>query len=149
MEKVLIAAVFGTMVMTSFSYIISELLHKQFKEPILIKTVLTGFHLKMGSTTKQITAWVIHFAIGILFVFIYDIIWKYKVLDFSFSVALFLGAVSGLIGILGWRLLFEATPFIQSSKWYFLLYYTQLLIAHILFALSAFLIYTLYLREFV
>ena len=137
--RIMIGALVGTTMMTIFSYLISVGFQKLYKEPVLLKYVL----LKSGtSLTKKETAaggWILHYAIGILFIAIYHFLWKLDIVALSWINGLMLGIASGVVGVLGWFIMFKISEF--KSDIDFAGYYIQLLFAHIIFALSAVAVY--------
>lgn len=126
----------GTSLMTLFSYIVGRLRNRQFTEPVLLNRVLCGFGiLKEYQLEKNIAGWVIHYFVGLVFLLIYYFIWSRTPLDPTLKTALVLGALSGFAGIIGWAIVFriQSVPAnIKVSE-----YYTQLFVAHVIFALTA------------
>jgi hypothetical protein len=139
-KQILLALALGTIgattLMTIFSYIVSRLRNRQFTEPVLLNRFLCGFGiLKEYQLKKNIAGWIVHYAVGFLFLFAYYFIWSRTRLDPTFSTALMLGCLSGLAGIIGWAILFsiQSVPAnIKVSE-----YYAQLFVAHVIFALTA------------
>jgi len=122
--------------MTLFSYIVSRLRNRQFTEPVLLNRMLCGFGiLKEYQLEKNISGWIIHYVVGLLFLLIYYFIWSRTPFDPTLKTALVLGSLSGLAGIVGWAILFRiqsVPPNMRVSE-----YYTQLFVAHVIFALTA------------
>ncbi len=137
--RIMIGALVGTTMMTIFSYLISVGFQKLYKEPVLLKYLL----LKSGaSLTKKETAaggWILHYAIGIFFIATYHFLWKLDCIALTWLNGLFLGIASGIVGVLGWFIMFKISNF--KSDIGFTGYYIQLLFAHIIFALSAVAVY--------
>ena len=139
-KEVLIAIVVGTVaattLMTIFSYSVSRLRNRQFTEPVLLNRFLCGFGvLKEYQLEKNLAGWVLHYAIGLMFLVCYYFVWSRTSFDPTWKTALVLGAISGLIGIIGWAILFkiQSVPAnIRVSE-----YFTQLFVAHVIFALTA------------
>ena len=145
-QQVLFALILGTVVattlMTIFSYIVSRLRNRQFTEPVLLNRLLCGFGiLKEYQLEKSIAGWIIHYAIGLMFLVIYYFVWSKTSFDPTMSTALILGSFSGIAGIIGWAIIFriQSVPAnIRVSE-----YYTQLFVAHVIFALTATVVYRL------
>lgn len=140
--KIILATIVATAVMTSFSYYVSERFNKLFKEPILLNIILSALGAEMLPERKNAWGWAIHFMIGLLFVVAYHLIWHFTDIDPTWFTGLIFGIISGLIGIFSWFFLFKlpaSPPKINYNQ-----YYLQLLIAHILFALSVITIYKLF-----
>jgi len=140
--QVLIASIAATSAMTLFSYAISKSFRELYKEPVLLTFVLSKLKLDLSLNTKAILAWLVHYLIGLIFVVIYHILWYYNILDLSVLSAILLGALSGIIGIISWMFLFKITDY--KPKIDFKGYYIQLFFAHVLFGLTAALVYYLF-----
>lgn len=137
--QILIASIAATSAMTLFSYIISKSFRELYKEPVLLTFILSKLNLDLSIKTKTILAWLLHYFIGLIFVIIYHILWFYNILKLSLLSALLLGAVSGIIGIISWMFMFKITdhkPQIDYKG-----YYIQLFFAHIIFGITAALVY--------
>jgi len=133
--QILVTSIFGTIVMTAFSYYVSERFNELFKEPVLLNLVTASAKVDLNPRRKSALGWIIHFTIGLLFVICYHVIWKYTDFDPTWFCGLIFGMVSGLIGIVSWHFMFklgEHPPKIKFKE-----YYLQLFIAHILFGLTA------------
>ena len=138
-SQILISSIAATSVMTMFSYAVSASVRELYKEPVLLTYILTRFHIEVSLKTKRVLAWILHYIIGAFFVIIYHYLWVYNVVEFSWKIALLFGAISGIVGILGWIILFKIIP--QKPNIDFKGYYTQLFVAHVIFGLVAFLVY--------
>jgi len=131
---IMITALIATVFMTAFSHLMSETFRKLFSEPVLINYVLSlsGIHLDEGK--RSIAGWVIHYGIGVLFVLGYYWAW-HSGLALTWENGFLLGAASGILGILGWIILFKLPR--QLPPVHFTAYYVQLFFAHIVFGISA------------
>jgi hypothetical protein len=118
----------ATSLMTAFSYGLSVLTHRQFREPELLNQILAPQHRKTGPT-----GWVIHYAVGLLFIITYEFTFASQSPTFAaYAVA---GIASGIIGIAGWSItlnIISRPPAIDRQ-----LHYAQLLPAHVVFAIGA------------
>lgn len=137
--QILIASIAATSAMTLFSYIISKSFRELYKEPVLLTFILSKLNLDLSIKTKTILAWLLHYFIGLIFVIIYHILWFYNILKLSLLSALLLGAVSGIVGIISWMLMFKITD--HKPQIDFKGYYIQLFFAHIIFGITAALVY--------
>jgi hypothetical protein len=137
-----LATLAATTLMTIFSYVVSKLRNRQFTEPILLNRFLCGFGiLKEYQLKKNIAGWIIHYIVGLLFLLSYYWIWAKTPLDPTIRTALILGPLSGIVGIVGWSILFriQSVPAnIRVSE-----YYAQLFVAHVIFAITATTTFTL------
>ncbi len=140
--QILLASIAATSAMTLFSYIISTSFRELYKEPVLLTYILSKLNLDLSTKTKPVLAWILHYLIGLIFVVTYHILWFYNILDLSFLSVLFLGAASGIIGIIGWMFMFKITD--HKPRIDFKGYYIQLFFAHVIFAITATLTYSLF-----
>ena len=140
--QILLASIAATSAMTLFSYIISASFRELYKEPVLLTYILSKLNLDLSTKTKAVLAWILHYFIGLIFVVAYHILWFYNILDLSFLSVLFLGAASGIIGIIGWMFMFKITD--HKPRIDFKGYYIQLFFAHVIFAITATLTYSLF-----
>lgn len=137
-----ISSIFATSVMTLFSYIISASFRELFKEPVLLSYCLTTLNVSLSKSVKTALGWLIHYAIGFLFVVGYHLVWENGIMEKNWMSALILGAVSGIIGILGWAAIFKISKYDPNID--FKGYYLQLVFAHVIFGLAALAFYTLF-----
>lgn len=140
--QILISSLVATSVMTLFSYIISESFRELYKEPVLLSYCLTTLAISLSAKAKNILGWIIHYIIGFLFVIGYYLIWKNEIMNENWTAALILGAISGIIGIVSWVIIFKISDY--KPKIDFKGYYLQLFLVHVIFGLSAFAVYTLF-----
>jgi len=121
--------------MTAFSYLVSESFRKLFTEPVLLNYVIRRLEIPAKPSRDGILGWTIHYAIGLAFVLAYEWFWGRNRINDGWPAALILGCISGVIGILGWMLIFRLPH--KAPQVDFRSYYIQLFIAHIVFALTA------------
>lgn len=140
--QIVISSVAATSVMTIFSYIISANFRELYKEPVLLHYFLSSLHISVSKKVKRFLGWLIHYTIGFLFVLGYHLLWKYEIIEKNWVSALLLGAVSGIMGILGWLIIFKISKYQPNID--FKGYYLQLFFAHVLFGLAALPIYQLF-----
>ena len=65
-----------------------------------------------------------------------------EIMNENWTAALILGAISGIIGIVSWVIIFKISDY--KPKIDFKGYYLQLFLVHVIFGLSAFAVYTLF-----
>jgi len=133
--QIIVASVLATSAMTLFSYAMSASFRELYKEPVLLTFILTQINLEVSVQTKKYLAWSLHYLIGLLFVIAYHLLWYYNILTISILSTLLLGALSGIIGIIGWVLMFKMADYKPNID--FKGYYIQLFFAHIIFAIVA------------
>lgn len=140
--EIILAALASTTTMTIFSYIVSNSFRKLYKEPILLQYVLLRLKADIPSPAKQVIAWTIHYAIGLLFVIAFEFIHFQLETKISWYSALIFGSLIGIVGIIGWEIMFHLTnkPHPTDRPGY----YTQLFIAHLIFAITTATVYVLH-----
>lgn len=133
---ILLIGITATSFMTAFSYTWSKIFDKQFKEPQLINSLINKSPLlKINPSKGHPLGWIIHYLIGIGFVFFLVFMWTNNLVEPTWILSCFVGAILGLIGVLGWRILFyihTVPPAINHRK-----FYMHLIIAHIIFVCIA------------
>lgn len=140
--QIVISSVAATSLMTIFSYMLSANFRELYKEPVLLSYLLTSLDISLSKKVKRFFGWLIHYSIGFLFVLVYHILWENQIVEKNWITALFLGAVSGIIGILGWLMMFKISKYKPNID--FKGYYLQLFFAHVIFGLGALLVYQLF-----
>jgi hypothetical protein len=128
--SIIAGALTGTSMMTAYSYALSGLKNRQFKEPELLSILINRL---TGKPDDHFIAkgWSLHYSVGLLFAAVYHRFWKQQQLT-SLSSTLLLGAISGLIGISVWDIVLTVhpnAPQISKTK-----YFKQLFVAHLIFA---------------
>ena len=140
--QILITTIAATSAMTLFSYVVSASARELYKEPVLLTYILSSIKMEVSPLTKTVLAWLLHYVIGLFFVLIYHYLWVYNIVELSWPAAFVLGALSGIVGILGWIIMFKIVP--QKPNIDFRGYYVQLFFAHIIFGIVAFFVYQLF-----
>lgn len=141
--QIVISTIAATSMMTLFSYVVSASARKLYKEPVLLTYLLTVLDIEVSQQLKIILAWILHYIIGLAFVVGYHFLWIYNIVEMSRPIAFLLGAISGIIGILGWVGMFALSP--KKPNIDFTGYYLQLFAAHVIFGIVAFTTYKLFL----
>lgn len=133
--KIIIAGIVGTTFMTLYSHYKSKDEDEQYTEPILLNKLIdrSGMHVKVNNNHPA--GWLWHYAIGILFVTSYYVLWRKALKEPKLWRILVVGSVSGVIAVTDWELMFIINPAPPKNDRYG--YYRQLFIAHIIFAAFA------------
>ena len=139
--QLILVAIGATSAMTWFSYAVSKSFRELYKEPVLLSYALQKTNISLSKKAQDIWAWLIHYIIGFLFVMGYHIVWVKDILPISPLSALILGAISGVIGILSWIVIFKMTD--HQPPIDFKGYYIQLFFAHIIFGVVATALYAI------
>lgn len=129
--KILFAGIVGTSAMTLFSYLVSERKNRNFKEPELLGQLIERLPIKSSNQSAQLAGWGIHYAIGISFMACYSEIWKQTGINPTPYSGALLGAVNGLVGVTGWKLMFEAHPNPPAKE--LKPFFGHLILAHVVF----------------
>lgn len=139
-DLILLSGFIGTSLMTLFSYIMSVIMKDHFREPQLLNQLINGssfipFHVNRFS----LTGWIIHFAIGFAFAFLFNLAVNLWDVDANLLNGLLFGFVAGIAGITGWKIMFRLVdypPEISLNRFLF-----QLIIAHLIFGAGLILTY--------
>ncbi len=128
-------AVDATNYMTLYMKIVSEISRKQMRViRILGRSLTNKTHNEKGVISLaqiKVTGTVIHYSIGIFFLYCYHILWKNRITKPNLTGGLSLGLTNGLLGIAVWYLymnLHRNPPQIDRKS-----YLINLVIAHIIF----------------
>lgn len=139
--KTLISAIVGTSAMTIFSYLVSASENKNFREPEVVGQLVERLPKSPSKESSKIAGWVIHYTIGLSFVAFYNELWKRKIIKPSVTSGALLGAASGLVGITGWKGIFEVHPNPPAKN--LKPYFSHLMLAHVVFGVFSALSYKL------
>ena len=136
-EKVIIAGIVGTTFMTLYSYLKAKKENQEYVEPIMINRLIDNSKNLPSIRDEEIhpAGWVLHYITGIGFVSVYQLLSKDALTKPTFGKTFIIGSLSGLAGILVWKMLFKQHD--QPPRNYRYGYYRQLFVAHIIFALAA------------
>lgn len=137
--RIIVAAFFGILGMTVFSYAVSAIAQQRYKEPELLNYLIIRWKLQVFKPKENTAGWIVHYLVGIVFVVSYETLWLFTGFSVSWGTALLLGLASGLIGLAGWKLMFASTR--RPPKINFPGYYLQLMAAHVVFALTVVAVY--------
>lgn len=129
--KILISGLVGTSAMTLFSYLVSDWKNKNFKEPKVLAQLAKRLPADVSDETAQASGWSMHYAIGITFVLLYMAYMEQTNTRSSWTSGTLLGLISGIIGVGGWKLMFEGHPNPPAKN--LKAYFGHLLLAHIVF----------------
>ncbi|WP_423146036.1 hypothetical protein [Rubrolithibacter danxiaensis] len=125
----------GTSAMTLFSYIVSENKEKNFKEPEVLAQLLQNMLPQIKKEPTQVAGWSMHYSMGMIFALIYEYLWQERKVKPTIKNGLILGGLSGLAGIMVWKLVFKIHP--NPPKLHFNRYYGHLFLAHLVFGTFA------------
>lgn len=113
-QHIVIAGLVGTGVMTLFMYGMTFLTDRVMKVVKILGTMLTFQTTPDGRLSDSPTAIgvgiVAHYALGVIFALVYYALWRAGIGSPTFWNGALFGFVSGLVGILGWRIFFALHP---------------------------------------
>jgi hypothetical protein len=137
LSKIIIAGIVGTSFMTLYSYYISKKEKDDFVEPVLLNELIDRSENLPDVEDKKTNpaGWVAHYALGVVFVLCYYVIWHRALKSPGIVRGLILGAGSGAVGIISWKLMFAANDNPPQNHRY--KYYRQLFYAHLIFSTLA------------
>jgi hypothetical protein len=135
MIRILTAALLGTSAMTAVSYAISRKKNKQFREPDLLAKLLNRMIPDLEKRNAQLSGWLIHYGVGLLFSAIYDRVWAKAKMDPTLRSGLLLGGISGAAGALVWKTIFTLHPHPPANDREN--FYGHLITAHLIFGAGA------------
>lgn len=108
------AGIGGTAVMTAFIYLLSYITQKRLKVVKILGTMLTFQTTPDKETSEHSSAIVVgiigHYTVGIIFSVIYYLLWTHGIGKPDFITCAIYGFISGIIGIIVWRIFFAIHP---------------------------------------
>lgn len=135
LSQILTTSILATLAMTAFSYLFSYMVKGNHKEPQLLNYLLDKLPNNNSAICREhVYGWLIHFSIGFLFVAAFELLRFYFNISLSLVIGTIFGFIAGLIGISGWSIFFALHP--NPPKNNKLLYFTQLIFAHIIFGIT-------------
>lgn len=125
----------GTVFMTAVMYLYAALTKNDTKVVHILGSMITGTtNNKQEGRGKKLTAGALgHLSVGLLFTLMYFLLWNWGVFDITWTDSIWVGAISGIIAIIVWRLYFELH--LHPPKISFLHYSIALFLSHIIFGL--------------
>lgn len=132
-NRLLFSAIVGTSAMTLFSYFVSKSENENFREPDILGQLIKRLPLNVSKESSEIAGWCTHYAIGVLFVALYNELWQETYIKPTVTSGAFLGAISGLSGIAGWKGIFEIHPHPPAKD--LKKYFEHLFLAHLVFGI--------------
>lgn len=125
----------GTLAMTIVMYLYANLTKKNTKVVHILGAMVTGIIIfsKEDKTKILVTGSIAHVAVGVLFSFSYFLLWNWGIFNISISDSLIVGAISGILAIIGWKSYFKV--YRKPPKVPLFHYFTALFISHIIFGL--------------
>lgn len=136
--KYILAWLIATSLMTVFSYLFYYITQKEAREPYLLSyIIITKF--PEFPRLKSI-GWILHYVLGIGFLLLNIFLIMALEVDDSILWGFPFGVIAGILGIIGWNIIFKVAD--QLPKINFTVYFMQLVVAHIVFCVSAIAVYS-------
>ncbi|MFC4097281.1 hypothetical protein [Euzebyella saccharophila] len=138
---VLLATGLATIVMTIFSHVLSWYTAYVFNEAHLLNLLFDNAKesKKRRKNINHINGWLVHIAIGLGMAIGLYFAYLTPFLMNNLLKAIAWGILAGALGIIGWCLLFNVYD--KPEKTSLKPFFVQLVIAHILFALTCFIVF--------
>lgn len=133
--KTLCGAVSGTVMMTLFSYTLSGLQKKNYKEPKNLAALLINAFPHGPHRLFILTGWALHFLAGWAFVLVYTIVWESMHIPATAACGAIIGTLSALAAIAIWWTILNLHPDPPAPDRR--AYYLQLIPAHTVFGTFA------------
>lgn len=128
---VVIFSIISTLGMTAFSYLWGYVSGNQFREPELLNQLVATSSIPVNPHKKGLTGWLIHLVLGFFFGLILIQVYNYLYWNILFHFVISTGIVLGILGVLGWHIMFSLNPNPPGIK--LTNFYLQLIVAHIVF----------------
>lgn len=133
--KIFFAAICATTVMTAFSYALSFIFKRNYKEPVLLNRVLDQHRFfPLSILRNSPIGWMLHYLIGLGFTILAVGIIYLTDWHFTRLYGIGFGFIAGVTGILFWKWMLKVHPYAPRIDVEG--YFAQLLVAHILFGWS-------------
>jgi hypothetical protein len=143
-QKITIPAFCGTSAMTTYSYLLSGIQGSNFKEPVLLAKLISRLTPGMGQKRAEISGWVLHYMVGVLFTVIYRSIFKKRLVSPNARSAAFIGGVSGIFAVGVWKIVLDIHPIPPTTKRRN--FFGQLVVAHVIFGVVTILLLKRFMR---
>ncbi len=129
--KILFYTALCVATMTLCSHILSLICNKRFSEPHLLNDL---YARHMPRFFQKSFGWIVHYLLGVLYYLGY--LGFITMLANGILYAILYGILAGLSGVAGWMIMFSTHD--NPPKIDFAAFYIQLVLAHVIFALTAY-----------
>lgn len=137
--KAIIPSVAGTLMMTSFSKLLSLAYDKNYSEPAHLKALIGRLAPVLTKEEAALAGWGAHLAAGYAFCLSYIEACEAGKIKMTARDALLVGLINGALAVLIWKLTYKLHPL--PPRLATRAYYLQLVPAHVVFAAFVFLVY--------
>jgi hypothetical protein len=132
-NSIFLSGLAGTSAMTLFSYLVSAVERRNFKEPELLAELEDDV---LPAQSKQVAlpaGWSTHYTMGIVWAGVFHFLWHKTAFRPTSKSSLSLGILSGITGVIIWDLVFKAHP--NPPRTNYKRFYGHLLLAHVVYSL--------------
>lgn len=140
---IIMSGIAGTALMTLFMYLMSFVTNRVMKVTKILGTMITMGNYGRGELKERqfslISGIIVHYLVGILFMFCYYQLWRIGFGGPNFLTGLIFGFASGMLAIAVWYAFFAIHP--SPPKVPLRSYLSNLFLAHFLFVLGCFLVF--------
>jgi hypothetical protein len=137
---ILVSGFVGTLFMTFFSYLLSNVSGRNFREPQLLNRLLSGSEIISLNVKKTSSiGWFLHYCAGWFLATVYYSIVRFTEIPHGWISGIIFGFCAGIFAIGIWKLMFTLnanSPDIDQPR-----FFIHLLIAHIIFSIGMVMVY--------
>ena len=137
--QVLAVGLIATTAMTLFSYALSSIFNKKYKEPQLINELISrSSKIPFNLFKEHVLGWIIHLLVGLGFIVVFKILLWLDLFNLTIKSGVLYGFLTGLVGILFWGVslrLHSNPPKLNRTQ-----YLIHLIPAHVTFGLTTVLV---------
>ncbi|MDB5228939.1 MAG: hypothetical protein JWN78_3132 [Bacteroidota bacterium] len=144
LSPIILAGIAGTTAMTLFSYAVSKIQHRNFKEPQLLGKLIHRV-APVEKKNAEKSGWLLHYATGIIFASVYYQVLKKTNVEPTVLNGLLIGGLSGIPAVGIWYAVLKLHPY--PPKRTFKNYFGHLIAAHVIFGAFTFMAYASEERE--
>lgn len=137
--SILAAGIAGTTMMTLFSQVCAWVSGEECNEAKLLNLLIKRSTDADRMEKTSAPGWILHYIVGFIFAAAFFILWNTTTLPMNFKTSLLFGFIAGVVGVVVWKIVFELHH--RPPKINFALYFTQLIFAHVIFALIVYFVY--------
>lgn len=138
-SKIILPAITGTSAMTIFSYLMSDVEKRNYKEPDVLRQLIGRLMKGVVQDKAHLAGWVAHYGAGVIFEKLLTKAWKQKHIKPSVASGALLGAASGVAGVMVWKAVFKAHPNPPAKN--LNKFFGHLILAHVVFGVFSALTY--------
>jgi hypothetical protein len=139
---ILVSGFVGTLFMTFFSYLVSNIYGSNFREPQLLNRLLAGSAIISLNIKKTSSiGWFLHYCAGWFLATVYYILVRFTEINYGWLSGLIFGLIAGITAVGIWKLMLTLNsnpPEISQTR-----FFIHLVMAHLIFSMGMVLIYQL------